>query len=105
MSGLDINVSPEKLAAIRDYVDDFQKNINGACSELEDEAKKLQANNSAEEISDILKTVDEIKEIISSSQETFKELKEKIGSYITFIAKVKSIAKRQTVSSPSVLLL
>ena len=29
MSGLDINVSPEKLAAIRDYVDDFQKNING----------------------------------------------------------------------------
>ena len=94
MSGLDINVSPEKLAAIRDYVDDFQKNINGACSELEDEAKKLQANNSAEEISDILKTVDEIKEIISSSQETFKELKEKIGSYITFIAKVKSIAKR-----------
>lgn len=94
MSGLDINVSPEKLAAIRDYVDDFQKNINGACSELEDEAKKLQTNNSAEEISDILKTVDEIKEIISSSQETFKELKEKIGSYITFIAKIKSIAKR-----------
>lgn len=94
MSGLDINVSPEKLAAIRDYVDDFQKNINGACSELEDEAKKLQANNSAEEISNILKTVDEIKEIISSSQETFKELKEKIASYITFIAKVKSIAKR-----------
>ena len=94
MSGLDINVSPEKLAAIRDYVDDFQKNINGACSELEDEAKKLQANNSAEEISDILKTVEEIKEIISSSQQTFKELKEKIGSYITFIAKVKSIAKR-----------
>ena len=70
------------------------KRTSMACSELEDEAKKLQANNSAEEISDILKTVDEIKEIISSSQETFKELKEKIGSYITFIAKVKSIAKR-----------
>lgn len=91
MSGINVNVSVDKLQSIKDYVDDFQKNVNNACLTLESEANKLKQHNSAEDIESILSTVNEVKEIITAADQTFKELQSNIENYINFINRLKSI--------------
>ena len=94
MSGMSVNVSVEKLGTIKNYVDEFQNNVKKACLELEGAANQLKQKNSAEDIQDILKTVDDIREIISSADPTFKELQSKIENYIRAINRLKAIANR-----------
>ena len=94
MSGIDINVSVEKLGAIKNYVDEFQSNVKGACMELEAAANQLKQRNSAEDIRDILKTVEDIRGIISDADPTFKELQSKIENYIVAINRIKAVTNR-----------
>lgn len=91
MSGINVNVSVEKLQNIKDYVDDFQRNVNNACLELEGEANQLKQRNSAEDIESILATIEEIKGIIHDADSTFKELQSNIENYITFVNRLKAI--------------
>ena len=93
MSGMSVNVSVEKLGAIKSYVDEFQSNVKKACVELEEAANQLKRKSSAEDIQDIIKTVNDIREIIANSDSTFKELQSKIENYISVVNRLKAIAR------------
>ena len=93
MAGMNVNVSLEKLEKIKEYIDEFQSNVMKECNKLENAANSLKRKNSADDIQSIITSVEEIQEIINGANPTFKELQDKIESYIRIINRLKAIAQ------------
>lgn len=93
MAELSVNVNDEKMATFSEYVKQFEKDTRNDCEILKAAMKQLQNSSSDEELYQTSKTVEKIDDIITDAQPTINQLSKKIDEYVSFIRKLKSVAR------------